>query len=152
VRDGLHRRRLGAGRQGMRGIGVCLLLFGHGRRSGGLIPLEGLALGGGLARQLLEGLVGGLRWNRFGFRGGKDHADGSKRAIAEQLTHQQDEQAGGHHPGKDAATTGHARGGGVETLKREECASGAAFGSGSSGRVRRDAPSSRTVAIPVQQA
>ena len=102
--DRLHGGRLGAGRKLERGVERCLFLLAHGRGSSGLIPLEGLALRDGLMTQLLELLVGQVRRKRFRLGGGEDHGSSSKGRVAQQLTHQQDQQAGGRRPGKDAVS------------------------------------------------
>ena len=148
--DGLHGRRFGAGRQGVRRVHPRLFLFGE-RRGRSLIPLEGLALGGGLARQLLKGLIGGLCGNWPGLAGGIDDGSRGYGAVAEQLAEQQDEQAGSHRPGKDAAAARHSRGC-VMALEIREYQGDFDVGPGSSGMDIRDAPSSIAAAAQVQQA
>lgn len=115
------------------------------RRLRGLKPVEGLALSSRLMGQIQKGLVRGVRRNRLRFGGGKGDAGSRERAITEPLAQKQEEQAGCHHPEKDAATTRHSRGG-VMAVEIREGRDDFGAGSGSSGMDIRDAPSSRATA------
>lgn len=145
--DGLHGGRLGSG-QHLHGL---MLLGRRLRQWHGAGRSHKMAVVCGLVTESQELLEGEMAGRRLRLGGGESDRGSGEGAIAQQLTHQQDQQAGGHGPGEDMAPRCHSRGG-VDALEIKERADAADFGSGSSGMDIDDAPSSSRIATQVKQA